>query len=47
MTIFTEQYDFALSLLLLDDTRPAYFAEAESEPDTYDRFVSAQRRREW
>jgi hypothetical protein len=47
MTIFAEQYDFALSLLLLDDARPAYFAEAEPEPDTYDKFVPAPRRREW
>jgi Zn-dependent peptidase ImmA (M78 family) len=47
MTIFAEQYDFALSLLLLDDAPPAYFAEAEPERDTYDKFVPAPRRREW
>jgi hypothetical protein len=45
MTILAEQYDFSLSLLLLDDARP-YFADAEPEEDTYDRFVPAARRRD-
>jgi Zn-dependent peptidase ImmA (M78 family) len=47
MTVFAEYYDFSLSLLLLEDGRPAYFEEAEPEPDTYDTFVAAGRRREW
>jgi len=47
MTVFAEYYDFSLSLLLLDDGRPVFFEEAESEPDTYDKLVPAERRREW
>lgn len=47
MTLFAEYYDFSLSLLMLEDGRPAYFEEEEAEPDTYDRFVPAPRRREW
>jgi hypothetical protein len=47
MAILAEQYDFSLSLLLLDDVRLSYFADAEPEEDTYDRFVPAARRREW
>lgn len=47
MTVFAEQYDFSLSLLLLDDAYPAYFEEAELESDTYDKFMPAARRREW
>ena len=47
MTILAEQYDFSLSLLLLDDARLPYFADAEPEEDTYDRFVPVVRRREW
>lgn len=47
MTIFAEQYDYSLSLLLLDDGRPAYFQDEEAEPDTYDKFVPTERRREW
>ena len=47
MTILAEQYDFSLSLLLLDDARPYFaFADAEPEEDTYDRFTPAARR-EW
>jgi hypothetical protein len=46
MTILAEHYDFSLSLLLLDDARP-YFDDAESEVDTYDRFVPAAGRRVW
>lgn len=39
MTIFSEQYDFAITLLLLED-RDRYVAlEPEGEPDTYDRFM--------
>lgn len=47
MTILAEQYDFSLSLLLLDDARLVYFAESELEPDTYSKFVPTARRREW
>jgi hypothetical protein len=47
MTIFAEQYDFAVSLLLLDDTRPFAPFEAEAELDTYDKMVPESRRREW
>jgi hypothetical protein len=47
MAILAERYDFALSLLLLDDAAPAFFQEAEPESDTYERFVPAARRREW
>jgi len=39
MTIFSEQYDFAVTLLLMED-RDRYFRhEAEDEPDVYDRFA--------
>jgi IrrE N-terminal-like domain len=38
MTVFADQYDFAISLLLLgDDTSPAWQGE-EVEPDVVDRF---------
>jgi IrrE N-terminal-like domain len=47
MTIFAEHYDFSLSLLMLEDNAPVYYSEDEAEPDTYDRFVSPARRREW
>lgn len=47
MTIFAEQYDFAISLLMLQDSPPFVEVETEAEPDTYDRFVPEQRRREW
>jgi Zn-dependent peptidase ImmA (M78 family) len=47
MTIFAEQYDFAISLLLLDDARPFAPFEAEPEVDTYDKMVPDYRRREW
>jgi hypothetical protein len=46
-TIFAEHYDFSLSLLLLEDDAPAFTEEADPEPDTYDRFVPAERPREW
>lgn len=46
MAIFSEQYDFAISLLLLEDTRP--FASATEGPapeqDTYERMVMTPRR---
>jgi hypothetical protein len=47
LTIVAEQYDFAISLLLLDDDAPAYGEEDQREGDVYDRFVPAPRRREW
>jgi hypothetical protein len=47
MTILAEQYDFSLSLLLLDDAGTPNFADAEAQEDTYERFVPAERRREW
>ena len=38
MTVFADQYDFAISLLLLsDDASPAWQGE-EVEPDVVDRF---------
>lgn len=45
-TIFAEKYDFSLSLLLLEDGRPACIEEAELEPDTYDLSIPPERRRE-
>ena len=47
MTVFAEQYDFAISLLLLDDAAPFVSFDEESEPDTYDKMVPEERRREW
>jgi hypothetical protein len=47
MTIFAEQHDFALSLLILDDSAPFIAFEAEPEPDTYEKIMPEQRRREW
>jgi hypothetical protein len=40
MTIFAEQYDFAVTLLLLPN-EPRYAApDAEPEEDVFDRFTS-------
>jgi hypothetical protein len=47
MTAFAEQYDFAISLLLLDDAAPFGSFDAEPELDTYDRIMPEERRREW
>jgi hypothetical protein len=47
MSIFAEQYDFAISLLLLEDSQPFVAFEAKPEPDTYDRMVPEDGRREW
>ncbi len=47
MTVFAEQYDFAISLLLLDDATPFESLDAEPELDTYDRIMPEERRREW
>ena len=40
MTIFAEQYDFAVTLLLLENRH--YYVELDREPseDVYDRFTS-------
>lgn len=38
MTVFAEQYDFAVTLLLLEDRDRFVPLEAESEEDVYDRF---------
>ena len=38
MTIFADQYDFAVSLLMLADDAPAFWDEEEHEPDVVDRF---------
>ena len=46
-TIFAERYDFALSLLLLEDGLPAFFEEAEPEFDIYNRMMPSERRRDW
>jgi hypothetical protein len=47
MTIYAEQHDFALSLLLLDDSAPYTLFEDAAEPDTYDKVMPEQRRRVW
>lgn len=47
MTIFAEQYDFAVSLLILEDSAPFVSCEPEPEPDTYDKMAPEERRREW
>jgi hypothetical protein len=38
MSIFSEQYDFAISLLLLEE-RDRYVPIAAAEEDTFDRFT--------
>lgn len=47
LTVLAENYDFSLSLLLLEDGPPAFYEDGEPESDTYDKFVPAERRREW
>jgi hypothetical protein len=47
MTVFAEQYDFAISLLLLDDARPVAAFETVDEPDVFDKMVPQSGRREW
>lgn len=41
MTIFSEQYDFAISLLSLE-SRQGYAWEPQEESDTYDRFAAGR-----
>ena len=40
MTVFAEQYDFAITLLLLSNEVRCNQLDAETRQDTYDRFVS-------
>lgn len=47
MTVFAERYDFAISLLLLDDARPFASYEEEDEPDVFDKMRPEEGRREW
>ena len=47
MTIFSEQYDFVITLLLLEDTKSFVIDEAEPELDAYDKMISTARRRDW
>lgn len=43
MTVFADQYDFAVTLLLLgNDTMPRWQQDAPEEADAYDRFTKAQ-----
>jgi hypothetical protein len=42
MTIFSEQYDFTVTLLLLQDRDRYVQLESEPEEDTYDRFMRHQ-----
>lgn len=46
MTVVAEQYDFVVSLLLLNDDGRIWILNEESETDTYDRMSSAARRRD-
>lgn len=45
LAIIAEQYDFSLSLLLLDDGQTPYFVDEEPEEHTYQRFATSDRRR--
>jgi hypothetical protein len=47
MTVFAEQYDFVISLLLLDDSVPVFLSDEENEQDTFEKMVPAERRRDW
>jgi hypothetical protein len=47
MTVLAEQYDFALSLLLLGNTPPRFVSEGDEEPDVFDRMSPREQRREW
>jgi hypothetical protein len=47
MIIFAEQYDFAVSLLLLEDEVRTFGPDADHEPDVFDRMTSAPPPREW
>lgn len=47
MTVVAEQYDFVISLLLLNDDGKSWILDEESETDTYDRLTPTARRRDW
>lgn len=47
MTVFAEQFDFAISLLLLGDAAPFRSFEEEPEADSYEKMMPEERRREW
>ena len=47
MTLFAEQYDFAISLLLLDDALPFASFEAEDESDVFEKMMPQKSQREW
>lgn len=47
MTVVAEQYDFVISLLLLNDDGRSWALDEESETDTYDRMIPTARRRDW
>ncbi len=47
MTIFAEQYDFAVSLLLLEDQVGFRSLDAEAELDVYDHMMPPPNRRTW
>jgi len=47
MTIFTEQYDFAISLLLLDDAEWFEPLESGDDQDAYEKMAKAAQRRDW
>lgn len=47
VALIAEQYDFAMSLLLLEDEKPWPRSEDDVEFDTFDKMVPKERRREW
>lgn len=47
MTVVAEQYDFVISLLLLNDDGKSWVFDEKSEADTYDRLTPTARRRDW
>ena len=47
MSLYAEQYEFGLSVLLLEDDVEWRRPDSKSEDDTYDRFVPPELRREW
>lgn len=47
MTVFAEQYDFAVSLLLLEDQTPFFHFDADPESDTVDRMSPPASLRQW
>jgi hypothetical protein len=47
ITVLAEQYDFALSLLVLGNTPPRFINDGDEEPDVFDRMAPREQRREW